>query len=142
MISTSLLGSPPLCLTYAYFLLHFFPNILGVPSAIIGSSNYQALVGNTITLGCTVTANPFAQSVYWERDINGVVTTIGPSTNPSKYGGSTTVNPSLTINDLDFSDEGNYRCHATNIVGTGRSSQGFLDIQGRKLNIKIIGPKI
>jgi hypothetical protein len=59
--------------------------------------------------------------VYWERDINGIITTIGPSTNPNKYGGSTTVNPSLTINNVDFSDEGNYRCYATNIVGTGNS---------------------
>ena len=102
------------------------------PIAIIGSSNYQALVGNTITIGCTVTANPIVQNVYWERDINGIITTIGPSTNPNKYGGSTTVNPSLTINNVDFSDEGNYRCYATNIVGTGSSNQGFLDVSGRE----------
>ena len=70
--------------------------------------------------------------MYWERDINGIITTIGPSTNPNKYGGSTTVNPSLTINNVDFSDEGNYRCYATNIVGTGSSNQGFLDVSGRE----------
>ncbi|CAG2256290.1 HMCN [Mytilus edulis] len=102
----------------------------GVPIVTIGGSNFQVQVGNSITIGCTVTANPAVTSVYWTRDMNGQISNIGPSSNPSKYGGSTTVTPSLTIYNVDFSDRGNYQCFATNSVGTGSSQQISLDVQG------------
>ena len=101
----------------------------------IGGSNFQVQVGNSITIGCTVTANPAVTSVYWTRDINGQSTIIGPSSNPSKYGGSTTVTPSLTILNADISDAGNYQCFATNNIGTGSSQQALLDVQGCKIII-------
>ncbi|XP_076095974.1 neural cell adhesion molecule 1-like [Mytilus galloprovincialis] len=100
----------------------------GVPIVTIGGSNFQVQVGNSITIGCTVTANPAVTSVYWTRDMNGQISNIGPSSNPSKYGGSTTVTPSLTIYNVDFSDRGNYQCFATNSVGTGSSQQISLDV--------------
>ena len=104
----------------------------GVPNVTIGGSNFQVEVGNSITIGCTVAANPVMTSVSWTHDVNGLITNIGPSSNPSKYGGSTTVTPSLTIFNADFSDEGNYKCFATNSIGTGQSQEISLDVQGGK----------
>ncbi|XP_052103233.1 hemicentin-1-like [Mytilus californianus] len=112
----------------------------GVPIVTIGGSNFQVQVGNSITIGCTVTANPVVTSVYWTRDMNGQTTNIGPSSNPSKYGGSTTVTPSLTIYNVDFSDEGNYQCFATNSIGTGSSRETSLDVQGGVPTVQISLP--
>ncbi|VDI12391.1 Hypothetical predicted protein, partial [Mytilus galloprovincialis] len=112
----------------------------GVPIVTIGGSNFQVQVGNSITIGCTVTANPAVTSVYWTRDMNGQISNIGPSSNPSKYGGSTTVTPSLTIYNVDFSDRGNYQCFATNSVGTGSSQQISLDVQGGVPTVQVSLP--
>lgn len=84
-----------------------------------------------------MTANPAVSSVYWTRDVGGQATNIGPSTNPSEYGGLTTVTPSLTIYNAELSDEGNYKCFATNSIGTGSSQQGFLDVSGGKQMIEL-----
>lgn len=84
-----------------------------------------------MTLGCTVTANPSHTTVYWRRVINGALTDI-TVTNNNKYSGSTVNSPSLTIFNADNSDEGNYICYADNSVGTGQSSQTFLDVFGSK----------
>jgi hypothetical protein len=32
--------------------------------------------------------------------------------------------------NAELSDEGNYKCFATNSIGTGSSQQGFLDVSG------------
>ncbi|XP_071166138.1 hemicentin-1-like [Mytilus edulis] len=112
----------------------------GVPTVTIGGSNFQVQVGNSITIGCTVTANPAVTSVYWTRDINGQSTIIGPSSNPSKYGGSTTVTPSLTILNADISDAGNYQCFAINNIGTGSSQQALLDVQGSVPTVRVSFP--
>ncbi|XP_076098444.1 hemicentin-1-like isoform X9 [Mytilus galloprovincialis] len=100
-----------------------------VPSVVIGQPQYSVLISNTVTLGCTVTANPSHTTVYWRRVINGALTDI-TVTNNNKYSGSTVSSPSLTIFNADNSDEGNYICYADNSVGTGQSSQTFLDVFG------------
>ncbi|XP_063428596.1 hemicentin-1-like isoform X19 [Mytilus trossulus] len=100
-----------------------------VPSVVIGQAQYTVLISNTVTLGCTVTANPSHTTVYWKRVINGALTDI-TVTNNNKYSGSTVSSPSLTIFNADNSDEGNYICYADNSVGTGQSSQTFLDVFG------------
>ncbi|VDI76864.1 hemicentin [Mytilus galloprovincialis] len=100
-----------------------------VPSVVIGQAQYSVLISNTVTLGCTVTANPSHTTVYWRRVINGALTDI-TVTNNNKYSGSTVSSPSLTIFNADNSDEGNYICYADNSVGTGQSSQTFLDVFG------------
>lgn len=51
----------------------------------------------------------------------------------NKYGGSTVSSPSLTISNAVVADEGYYVCYAENSVGTGQSSQTFLDVIGSKL---------
>ncbi|CAG2194112.1 HMCN [Mytilus edulis] len=101
-----------------------------LPVVTVGQSTYTTNIGNTITLACVVSANPAHTAVYWtQHSSNGNTVTLNPASS-TKYSGSTIQSPSLTINNVDFSDEGNYICHATNAVGTGQSSQTFLDVTG------------
>ncbi|CAC5398269.1 unnamed protein product [Mytilus coruscus] len=101
-----------------------------VPVVTIRQSTYSTNIWNTITLACVVSANPAHTAVYWTRQINnGNTETLNPASF-SKYSGSAVQSPSLTINNVDISDEGKYICHATNVVGTGQSSETFLDVIG------------
>ena len=79
---------------------------------------------------CTVTASPTHTSVQWQRVQNGVTTSISVSS--SKYSGSLVNSPSLSINNADLNDNGAYICTATNVVGTGTSSQTTLTVTGSK----------
>jgi hypothetical protein len=42
---------------------------------------------------------------------------------------SSTTNPDLTINNINFSDDANYVCFATNIVGTRDSGNARVDVK-------------
>ena len=86
-------------------------------------------VGQSVTLGCTVSANPTHTTVYWRKIVNGVPQAL-PTDN--RYSGSTVSNPSLTISNLMSGDIGNYKCYATNSVGTGESAQTYLNVVGSK----------
>ena len=94
------------------------------------SSSYSVNVGNSITLQCTVTANPTETSVTWQRYINNVATNIDMTS--GRYSGSTVGSPSLVVNNAVTSDEGFYICRASNSVGTGQSQQTYLDVIGSK----------
>ena len=94
-------------------------------------TSFTGNYGDTITLGCTISANPAASSVYWQKYSGGAVSTIDMLN--TRYSGSTTTTPSLTIIDLHSNDEGNYVCLAANSVGTGQSAQGPLTVVGSKL---------
>ena len=110
----------------------FSQSFLDVPVVTVSQPTYSTNIGNTIVLACVVSANPAHTAVFWTRQINnGNTETLNPASS-TKYSGSTIQSPSLTINNVDTSDEGNYICHATNAVGTGQSSQTFLDIVGSK----------
>ncbi|XP_063420706.1 hemicentin-1-like [Mytilus trossulus] len=101
-----------------------------VPVVTLRQSTSSTNIGDTITLACAVSANPAHTAVYWTRQSNnGNTETLNPASS-TKYSGSTTQSASLTINNVDTSDEGNYICHATNAFGTGQSSQTFLDVTG------------
>lgn len=89
-------------------------------------------IGQTITLECTVTASPAHTTVYWQKILNGVATTISSSAN-NKYSGSTVNTPSLTVSSAEAADEAYYICFATNEVGTGQSAQTYLDVVGGML---------
>ena len=101
--------------------------ITGIPVVNIPQSSYTVNVGGTVTLTCTVTANPTHTNVCWQRVVNGVSTTV---TIGNRYSGSTVSTPSLTISNAGQSDSGFYVCYASNSVGTGNSQQTFLDVQG------------
>jgi hypothetical protein len=51
-----------------------------------------------------------------------------------RFSGATVNSPTLTISQAQVADEGYYVCFATNSVGTGQSSQTFLDVIGSKYN--------
>lgn len=85
--------------------------------------------GGTATIVCTVDSTPSATSVQWQKIQNGIPSTLTIS---GRYSGGTVSSPSLVISNVDSSDEAFYVCSATNSVGTGQSSQTYLDIQGSK----------
>ena len=96
----------------------------------IVQSSYSVLIGQSRTLECLVSGSPSATSVYWQKVVNSVTTTINSNTNTNKYSGSTVTTPSLTVLNADQNDEANYVCFATNAVGTGNSGETFLDVTG------------
>lgn len=106
--------------------------LTGAPTVRISQTTYPINIGKTVTIDCTVTSNPAYTSVYWTRQIgtNPEETLSTTGSLSTKYGGSSVVSPSLTIYNVEESDQGTYICHATNIVGTGQSSQAFLDVVG------------
>ncbi|XP_063441331.1 hemicentin-1-like isoform X2 [Mytilus trossulus] len=108
-------------------------NVLGSPPTVrISQTTYTVNIGNTVTIDCSVISNPTHTTVYWTRQTSGnteETITIGGSLS-TKYGGGSVVSPSLIIYNSDNSDQGTYICHATNLVGTGQSSQAFLNIVG------------
>ena len=111
----------------SFFLTYYFS---GIPLVNVPQPSYSVNYDGSVTLTCTVTANPTHTTVYWQRIVNGVSTTV---TLGNRYSGSTVNTPSLTITNADQSDEGFYVCYATNSVGTGNSQQTYLDVAGSKL---------
>lgn len=103
-----------------------------VPQVRISQTTYPINIGNTVTIDCSVVASPSHTTVYWTRQVGSntpeTISVTGASS--TKYGGATVVSPSLIIYNVDENDQATYVCHATNIVGTGKSSQAFLDVVG------------
>lgn len=109
-----------------FSLLHF----LDVPSVVIGSGS-AVVYGGSVTITCSISSNPIAQTMYWQKTVGGVSTTLDIASNP-RFQGGTLTNPSLTITSVTLDDRGEYRCFATNIVGTGQSGAAVLDVTGGK----------
>lgn len=114
-------------------LLNVLTLISALPTVTIQSSTYTGQYGNSVTLVCTVSAVPFQTNVYWEKDGFAQI-----NSGDNGYSGSTTNNPSLTINSVTTSDQGTYRCFATNIVGTGQSSTTQLTVSGGNVDLQIL----
>lgn len=73
----------------------------------------------SVTIHCiaSVSQGPPALAVYWL--LNGYNMDIS---NSVKYSGGTVSNPSLSIHNIASTDAGEYRCGATNLVGSCTSS--------------------
>lgn len=108
--------------------IHVLYFLTGIPVVQIPQPSYTVNLAQTITITCTVTANPTHTSVQWQRTQNGVTTNIGVGS--GKYSGGTVNSPSLSINNADLNDIGQYVCSATNIVGTGTSTATTLNVVG------------
>jgi hypothetical protein len=96
---------------------------LDLPRVTIEKEAYSVNEGNAVTLACTVLSSTSSRviSVSWQTIKNGVSATLNVN-DPSKYAGASVTSPSLTIFDADSADNGQYRCTATNTVGTGESA--------------------
>ncbi|CAC5377794.1 HMCN [Mytilus coruscus] len=114
-----------------------FLNVQGtIPVVTIPQSQYSVNVGSSVTMVCTISANPVHTSVFWHKVVNGVATNVNLS-QTSKYSGSTTTSPSLTVLNAVIADEGYYTCSAQNSVGIGTSSQTFLDVSGSTIDVDL-----
>jgi hypothetical protein len=119
-------------------VLVIFTDVPSVTASIVPS----VTVGNSVVINCVVTAEPQETAIVWQKVINGVRTTLSISSN-NRYSGGTVNTPSLTIGNVQDSDEGLYICQATNSVGTGSSNQVSLDVIGGKFstNSRKLGSK-
>ena len=95
--------------------------------------------GNSITIPCTINANPTATSMRWEKT-SGSNTDIINTTASLKYSGGVLGNTALTINNTDYNDQASYRCIATNPVGDGFSISTSLIVEGSKSALSIAPP--
>ncbi|XP_063406022.1 hemicentin-1-like [Mytilus trossulus] len=75
--------------------------------------------GEKATLMCYVYSNLPINIVYWEKDINGIITKI--NTGDIGTDGISLNNPSLTVLYSTSVDSGLYTCFAGNVVGKGNS---------------------
>ncbi|KAK3107564.1 hypothetical protein FSP39_017383 [Pinctada imbricata] len=108
-----------------------------IPTISIGQTSYSVLYGENATLGCSISASPDFSGIYWEKSVNGTTTSIYSTTNLIKYGGISPSDPSLEIYNVNFEDGANYTCHATNLVGTGKSDKTTLIITGSSPSVSI-----
>ncbi|XP_033753215.1 basement membrane-specific heparan sulfate proteoglycan core protein-like [Pecten maximus] len=99
-----------------------------IPMVTVDQAKYSVIAGQTVTLGCSVSATPGHTSVIWQRTLNGVTNNV--AIDGSKYQGATVNNPDLTITNAAAGDQATYTCSATNIVGTGTSTTTTLSVSG------------
>lgn len=98
---------------------------------------YSVDYGSSVTIPCTVFADPGATSISWQRS-SGSVTENLDIPNIPRYSGGTIASPSLTITNAQLGDEGDYRCSATNSIGSGQSSLASLDVVGSMFKLDMI----
>ncbi|CAC5370581.1 unnamed protein product [Mytilus coruscus] len=103
------------------------------PSVDIPHQQINATVGQPITLTCSVQSpsGPVFEIKWIFRTNTGEIhdpVTTSPLALSNKYKGSTTSNASLTINDVQLSDQGEYRCWAKNNFGNNTSNMTKLSI--------------
>ncbi|XP_076091162.1 hemicentin-1-like isoform X2 [Mytilus galloprovincialis] len=98
-----------------------FLEICGVLPKIDVKIAQNPVRGATVILNCKIKSLPDLVSVIWHK--NGEVLRM-----TSKHNGGTIHEPSLTISTVDDTDEAEYMCKVTNLVGPGTSNLVTLNI--------------
>lgn len=92
-------------------------SVLDRPNMFEGTCTLQ---GHSVKLRCDVFLyddSPALTDVYWTK--GGIKLDIAP--NEGKYVGVNLTDPSLTINNVNYNDAGDYQLIAVNAVGETRS---------------------
>ena len=83
-------------------VLFFFSDL---PVVTITPDHQSIIVGNPVTLGCSVQSNPMHTTVVWRKMMNGVATDLPAN---SRDSGSTVSNTSPSITNAHSSGIGIY----------------------------------
>ncbi|XP_052080325.1 hemicentin-1-like isoform X2 [Mytilus californianus] len=105
------------------------------PIVNVGDTISSTRYGENITLFCNITANPKVTHVYWEKEVNGTKNVLNSWTVGIR--GASVETPSLTIMKSTTADAGNYKCVATNDVGTGNSETISLKVIGKLPTVSV-----
>lgn len=99
------------------------------PQIEVARSHYNVKFKSSITLSCTIKANPEVRLIRWIKCKDGKQHLIDFSTsNSSKYSGKNTNH--FTITHADDDDAGEYICEAFNVEGGGLSDSITLTVLG------------
>lgn len=103
--------------------------IVVLPTINISTTDYTVEFGTSVTIACTVNAEPGVIQIYWQKeDPNGEIKEIHCGSDG--YDGSSPHTPSLTIRYPTKANTGLYTCFARNIVGTRSSPTLSLTVTG------------
>lgn len=94
---------------------------------------YFVEYGKTFTLPCSVLSTPVQTNVYWEKTVHGRDTFIYSGTTGTR--GISLSSPSLTIDSVVETDNGNYTCIAINSLGITQSMTSSLIVLGGMFHI-------
>lgn len=114
-----------------FILIYFYVNILEVPTVDLSEKITQT--DTTVTIHCTATVqsdSPAITAIHWL--LNGQTINISDA---NKYSGGNVSTPSLTIKNIASTDAGEYRCGATNLVG---STNSLRSVTLGKISLKFI----
>ncbi|XP_052081097.1 hemicentin-1-like [Mytilus californianus] len=108
----------------------------GLPEVVVDVRNYSTTYGKKIKLDCRVTAHPEVVFVYWQKEINNVITTL---INGSIGTEGIELNfPSLVLTRPVTADSGIYMCFALNRAGIQQSVPTTLTVEGGIPHVTIL----
>ncbi|CAG2214960.1 HMCN [Mytilus edulis] len=110
-----------------YFFTLIIVLIQDIPNVLI-EDGFIVDYGNTFTINCSIFATSQVSNVYWQKESNGMITTLEVGLAGTK--GMTIDDPSLTINFASMTDSGMYTCSALNYVGIGKSKAANITVHG------------
>lgn len=84
-------------------------------------------IGDYVTLSCNISSVAELTKIVWSK--NNIEFDLNRTKDDDRFSGGTLQDPSLTINYVQITDEGNYSCKATNAAEqTGWSKPVLLSV--------------
>lgn len=106
---------------------------VALPVVTTDLPTYFVKYGKNITLPCSVSSTPIQSNVYWEKTVDDRDTFIYSGTTGTR--GISLSSPSLTIDSVLETDNGNYTCIAINSLGITQSMTSSLTVLGGMFHI-------